>query len=210
MKDIFTRKAFASENFPQFSNAKQRITYSIFHIGKERNKKMKDNKIKKLTLAALFTALTCVSTMIIKIPTVGTGGYIHLGDTFVVLSGIFLGPLYGGLAAGIGSALADLLGGYFVYVPITFVVKAVIAIVVALVYHKLTKKLHLPIAKCVICGIFSTVLVAFGYFAFEYFIYGATAAASIPANLIQGLSGLIISTMLLPVLSKIHLNVYQS
>lgn len=171
---------------------------------------MTDNKIKKLTLSALFTALTCVATMIIKIPTLGTGGYIHLGDAFVVLSGIFLGPLYGGLAAGIGSALADLLGGYFIYVPITFIVKAVIAVVVALVYHKLTKKIHMPVAKCLICGIFSTLLVAFGYFAFEFFIYGAGAAASIPANLIQGLSGMIISSVLLPVLSKAHLNVYQS
>lgn len=170
---------------------------------------MKDNKIKRLTLAALFTALTCVATMIIKIPTIGTGGYIHLGDAFVVLSGIFLGPLYGGLSAGIGSALADLLSGYFIYTPITFVVKAVIAVVVALIYHKLTKKIHIPVVKCIICGIFSTVLVALGYFAFEFFIYGSAAAASIPANLIQGLSGLIISSVLLPVLSKIHLNVYQ-
>ncbi len=170
---------------------------------------MKDNKIKRLTLAALFTALTCVATMIIKIPTVGTGGYIHLGDAFVVLSGIFLGPLYGGLSAGIGSALADLLSGYFIYTPITFVVKAVIAVVVALIYHKLTKKIHIPVVKCIICGIFSTVLVALGYFAFEFFIYGSAAAASIPANLIQGLSGLIISSVLLPVLSKIYLNVYQ-
>lgn len=170
---------------------------------------MKDDRIKKLTLAALFTALTCVATIIIKIPTIGTGGYIHLGDAFVILSGIFLGPVYGGLAAGIGSALADLLSGYFIYTPITFVVKSVVAVAAALVYHKLTKKLSIPAVKCIICGIFSTALVAFGYFSFEFFIYGTAAAASIPANLIQGLSGLIISSVLLPALSKIHLNIYQ-
>ena len=53
----------------------------------------------KLVLTALFAALTCVATMIIRIPTPGTGGYIHPGDALVILSGIILGPLYGFLAA---------------------------------------------------------------------------------------------------------------
>lgn len=161
-------------------------------------------KNKKMTLCALFAALTCVATMIIKIPTPGTGGYVHLGDAFVVLSGIFLGPIHGGLAAGIGSALSDLLGGYFQYVPITFIVKAVIAIVVYFVYHKLTKPISSSVIRCIISGIFSTLLVALGYFAFEIFLYGSAAIASIPANLIQGLSGLVISSLLLPFLSKAY------
>lgn len=165
---------------------------------------MKQTNLKQLTLAALFAALTCVATMIIKIPTPGTGGYIHLGDAFVVLSGIFLGPVYGGLAAGIGSALSDLLGGYFQYVPITFFVKGVIAVVVYFVYHKLTKAISSPVIKCIISGIFSTVLVAVLYFAFEIFMYGPGAAASIPANLIQGASGLVISSLLLPILLRAH------
>ena len=161
------------------------------------------NNVKQLTITALFAALTCVATMIIKIPTPGTGGYVHLGDAFVVLSGIFLGPVYGGLAAGIGSALSDLLGGYFQYVPITFFVKGVIAVVVYFVYHKLTKAIKVPVIKCAISGIFSTILVALLYFVFEVFMYGPGAAASIPANLIQGLSGLIISSILLPVLNPV-------
>ena len=54
---------------------------------------MSNTKVRKLTTTALFMALTCVATSIIKIPTVGTGGYVHPGDAFVVLSGILLGPL---------------------------------------------------------------------------------------------------------------------
>ena len=38
-------------------------------------------------LASLMAALTCVGTMIIKIPT-PTNGYIHPGDGFVLLSGL--------------------------------------------------------------------------------------------------------------------------
>ena len=164
---------------------------------------MTHTNTKKLTLTALFMALTCVATSIIKIPTVGTGGYIHPGDAFVILSGILLGPLYGALAGGIGSALADLFGGYMVYVPITLVVKAVIAAGVGFIYHHLAVKMNSILVKCILCGVFATITVALGYLVFEYLLYGAAALASVPANLIQGVSGLIISTLLLPFMKKI-------
>lgn len=161
------------------------------------------DKTKQLVYGALFAALTCVATMSIHIPTPGTGGYIHPGDALVVLSGIILGPIYGGLAAAIGSAMADLIGGYFVYVPITFCVKFIIAAVVAIVFRKTTAFGIPQIPACMICGVFSTLLVAGGYCFFEYFLYGAGAFASVPSNLIQGISGLIFATILLPVVSKV-------
>ena len=86
------------------------------------------DRVKLTITAALFAALTCIGTMILKIPT-PTLGYIHPGDGFVLLSGLLLGPLWGGLAAGIGSGLSDLIGGYFIYVPATFIIKALTAIV---------------------------------------------------------------------------------
>ena len=52
-----------------------------------------NNNLKKLILAALFAALSCVATMSIRIPTPGTGGYIHPGDAIVILSGVILGPV---------------------------------------------------------------------------------------------------------------------
>ena len=130
----------------------------------------------KLVLTALFAALTCVATMIIRIPTPGTGGYIHPGDALVILSGIILGPLYGFLAAGLLTALAC------------------------------QRLQHLPKGRTasVICGgVIDIVLVACGYFCFEYFFYGLAAAASIPANIIQGTSGLVIALILSPALSKL-------
>ena len=51
-----------------------------------------NNNLKKLILAALFAALSCVATMSIRIPTPGTSGYIHPGDAIVILSGVILGP----------------------------------------------------------------------------------------------------------------------
>src|SRR5574344_426268 len=116
-------------------------------------------KTQKIVMAALFAALTCVATFSIRIPIVATNGYIHPGDAIVVLTGLLLGPVYGFMAAGIGSALADALGGYWLYVPVTFFVKGIIATVVYFVYTKLLKGVKSYIIKMVITCIFSTTIV---------------------------------------------------
>ena len=103
---------------------------------------------KKLILAALFAALSCVATMSIRIPTPGTGGYIHPGDAIVILCGVILGPMWGFLAAGIGSCMSDLLGGYLMYVPITFVIKGLVAFSSAFAYQKLGKNREIPLSRC--------------------------------------------------------------
>ncbi len=168
-----------------------------------------NNNLKKLILAALFAALACVATMSIRIPTPGTGGYIHPGDAIVILSGIILGPVWGFLAGGIGSALSDLIGGYFVYVPITFVIKGLVALASGLLYQKIGKTQKSRYTAVILGGVADIILVAGGYFVCEYFIYGAGAAASIPANIIQGIGGLVISCILYPILISIP-NVRQT
>ena len=162
-----------------------------------------NNNLKKLILAALFAALSCVATMSIRIPTPGTSGYIHPGDAIVILSGVILGPIWGFLAGGIGSAMSDLIGGYFVYVPITFVIKGLVALAAGLLYQKVGKNQKSRYTAVVLGGIADIILVAGGYFVCEYFIYGAGAAASIPANIIQGVGGLVISCILYPILMSV-------
>ncbi|MGN0373341.1 MAG: ECF transporter S component [Enterocloster sp.] len=158
---------------------------------------------KKLVIAALFAALSCVATMSIRIPTPGTGGYIHPGDAVVVLCGVFLDPVTAFLAAGLGSCMADLLGGYFIYVPITFMIKGLVALFGSYLYRSfLSGGKNLTIAV-VGCGVIDIILVAGGYCLCEIFLYGPGAAvASVPANIIQGVSGLVISSLLYPLLSR--------
>ena len=52
-------------------------------------------------------------------------------------------------------------------------------------------------------GIIDIVFVTGGYFLCEAMMYGMSAAASIPANFIQGVSGLAIAVVLYPVLIAI-------
>lgn len=159
---------------------------------------------KKMVIAALFAALACVATMAIRIPTPGTGGYIHPGDAVVILCGISLNPGAAFLAAGMGSAMADLLGGYFLYVPITFVIKGLVAFLAGHAFRRLSGHLKNRTAAVAVCGLIDVALVAGGYCFCESFIYGTAAAlASVPANLIQGASGLVISTALFPLLAAV-------
>lgn len=161
------------------------------------------NQLKKIVYTGLFTALCCIATMLLQIPTLGTGGYIHLGDAFVILSGVILGHKYGSLAAGIGSAFADIFSGYAYYAPTTFIVKFLVAFCASIIYKKLSEK-NVPQTLAMIpCGICATAIVVIGYFIHSYITEGLGAVASIPANTIQGLSGLVISTILLPILLAI-------
>ena len=100
---------------------------------------MNSKKIKTMTLAALLAAFACVATMLIQVPT-PTKGYVNLGDCIVNISAWLLGPVYGAAAAGIGSAMADVISGYIVYAPATLIIKGLMAAASFFVYRAVSKK----------------------------------------------------------------------
>ena len=162
---------------------------------------MKDNTTKKIVFAAPLAALACVATMIIKIPT-PLGGYIHAGDAVVVLAGFLLGPVWGALAAGLGSGLADLISGYVLYAPGTFVIKAVVALLAGWIIG--TKLIKNEFAKALVAGIIGGVVMVGGYMLYEavFMGFGIGAAANIPMNCIQGAFGAVAGAALYIALSK--------
>ena len=81
------------------------------------------NNTRELCIKAMLAALVCVATMAIQVPVPATSGYIHLGDSVILLAGIMFGPAAGLVAGGIGSALADILTGYSYWAPFTLVIK---------------------------------------------------------------------------------------
>ena len=149
---------------------------------------MKKTKIVKLIMAALFAALTCIFTMLpIGIPSL-TEGYIHFGDCFVLLSGWYLG-FYGVLAAGIGSMLTDILGGYLIYAPATLIIKMLVALVAFLFLKISNQNKTVNFALRLSGGIVAELLMAFGYYLYSATVMGygfIASAAEIPNNLVQG------------------------
>ena len=160
-----------------------------------------NNTMQRIVMAALLAALTCVATMIIKIPS-PLKGYLNLGDCVVLLAGWMLSPTYGFLAAGLGSALADTFSGYVTYVPATFVIKGLMALIAFYGFKLLHSKLG-NISSRIISGIVAEVVMVAGYFIFEGFLYGfGPSLVNIPTNVIQGIAGLIIGTILVKVFEK--------
>ncbi len=156
----------------------------------------------QLTVTAMFAALTLLATSVIRIQT-PTFGYIHLGDGIVLLAGIFLGPVPGGLAAGLGSALSDLLAGYAIWVPGTFVIKYLTAAAAgtvcrALILHRSKKQpaavsgsgsgiekknSPFPAAAVIQAGIAGEAVMILGYFLYNILIVAFTAGSFTTAGL---------------------------
>ena len=145
----------------------------------------KVNKVKLIAYCGLMAAIIAVATGFIKIPT--AIGYMHIGDGFIFLAAALLGP-YGAIAAGIGSGLADLLAGYYLYIPATFVIKAAMGLIAAY-----SLKQGQSVVRCVITFILAELVMVLGYFAFECILYGIEAAAAVViTNSIQGILGVVI------------------
>ena len=172
-------------------------------------------KLIKLVTAAMFAALICVATMMIKIPS-PTNGYKNLGDGFVLIAAWILGPVYGFAAGGIGSAFADLFLGYTHYIPGTFIIKGLTALAAALIAHAFIKKSEkLRIPGLVAGGIVGETIMVGGYYLYAAFFLGkgwALALDSVPGNIFQGAAGIVMSVVIATVfaqtklLKKVHYN----
>ena len=160
-----------------------------------------NSKTKKIVIAALMAALTCVATLVIKIPS-PLKGYINLGDCFVLVAGWMLSPAWGFLAAGLGSALADILSGYMIYGPATFLIKGLMSLVAFYGFKLLHNKFNNLFSK-IISGIAAETVMIVGYFIFAGILYGfGPAVVNIPANVVQGIAGILIGIILMKIFEK--------
>ncbi|MBP5728901.1 MAG: ECF transporter S component [Clostridia bacterium] len=90
--------------------------------------------ITRIVFTGVMAAIICVITTF-RIP-LGQSK-VHFANSMCLLSGLLLGPVWGGAAAGLGSAIYDvLLGGYsFFDALITFVSKFAMAWVTGILYQ---------------------------------------------------------------------------
>lgn len=167
----------------------------------------KKSVTEKLVMTALMMALVVVMTMLIRVPVVATDGYIHLGDSMIFFSVLLLGWKRGAVAAGVGSALADILASYAIYAPITLVVKGLMAVVMGLCIDYGIKKgftkgkmQAIEIVSMIVSGLFMVL----GYYIAEGFMQGnfITPLGAIPMNCLQFGIGVVLAKLLATVLGK--------
>jgi uncharacterized repeat protein (TIGR04002 family) len=133
-------------------------------------------RLRLIAAAAVFTAVTAVTTAFIKIPMMS--GFIHIGDTVIFLAAAMLPTPLAAAAAGIGAGAADLIAGYPIYIPATIIIKALMTL-------PFDSKGKIITKRNTFAGLIAAIIGIGGYFLFELFLYGRGAFLSIPGNLLQ-------------------------
>ncbi len=80
---------------------------------------MKHMNTRYIAIGGVMIALIAVITLLVRIPIPATVGYLNFSDVAVYFSGLAFGPIIGFVAGGVGTALADILGGYAIFAPVT-------------------------------------------------------------------------------------------
>ncbi len=153
----------------------------------------RQNAVVQISLMAIMSALVMVGTLIVRIPNM-MGGYFNVGDVMIFVTALTFGPFVGGVAGGLGSALADLIGFPLFALP-TLVIKGLEGLIAGLITDK--KRVF----RDVLAVIFAGVEMVTGYFLVELYLYGiAGAIGEILANIGQiavgGLIGIPIAIIL--------------
>lgn len=151
-------------------------------------------KTKEICLRGLMIALVTVSTMVLQIPVSATNGYIHLGDSMILLISVFFGWRYGMVAGGVGAALADLLSGYAHWAPFTLIIKGVMGLLVGKIAHYTPQEKHFFGLRNLTGSVVGIVWMIIGYYFGGAVLRKSftVALTSIPENMVQGGAGFVI------------------
>lgn len=146
----------------------------------------KTTNIRNLTISAIMVALTFVSTMFIQIrlPIMGNGGLIHLGNVPLFIAAFVFGPKIGFVAGAFGMALFDVVSGWVAWSPFTFVIVGAMGFVRGVIGEKSKAK---PMVKYTAAVVVACIIKIVGYYFAEVILYGNYIAplGSIPGNIIQ-------------------------
>ena len=162
----------------------------------------------KVATLAVSIALVTVFTSVVKIPT-PTGGYLNCSDIAICFIAYTMGPVTAFVAGGVGAALADIIGGWFAYAPITFVCHGLEGLLMALIISSFEKKEDSPVSLWlgrVLAAIVCMICVAGGYYLLEgIFMQGfAAAITEVPGNLAQSGVGVVVGFLISEAVRKAY------
>ncbi len=159
---------------------------------------------RSIAAMAIMGALTTVVTMF-ALPFAPTGGFFNLGDAIVMTTAIVFGPIIGGVAGGLGSALADLFLGYSAVAPFTVIIKGLEGFIIGTIAGGPGKP---SLIKLAIAWLVGGVVIVGGYWFAEAFIMGLgvpAANAEIIINIPQAIGSIIGIPIALGVKSRLRI-----
>ncbi|MGI6512037.1 MAG: ECF transporter S component [Catenisphaera adipataccumulans] len=151
---------------------------------------------RKITLTALGIALVAAATLVIRIPN-SVNGYVNVGDTMIFVFAAIVDPFAAFLIGGIGSAMADVIGGYSYYAIFTLLVKGIEGLLACVLFQKLKKAW----AAYIIAGGWMIV----GYFFADWMVNQSAAMAlvAVPGNFVQAAASIILGCLLTPLFIRL-------
>lgn len=182
---------------------------------------MEKNKISTadIVLTGLFATLTFVGTMIrIPMPAAVGAPFIHLGNSVLLLAVLTLGFRKGALAGGLGFAIFDVMNGFAPEAPYFIIESFVVGGVATLVFMAFNKKDD-QIYKIILVAISAVVtklIMTFFKSTAIAMLAGASlkpaaiaAFLSLPASVVNGISTIVIVTIVYYPVKKIVTNFYK-
>ncbi|HHW01804.1 MAG TPA: ECF transporter S component [Thermoanaerobacterales bacterium] len=147
-----------------------------------------NEQIKKLAFLGLFMGLLVIATSVLRFPVPSFNLYFNLGESVIYLVALIYGGPTGALIGGVGSALSDLIAGYPVWAPITFIIKGLEGFIVG----SLTSK-----ANPYIAVILGALWMMAGYAISAGILYGIGAVpVELAGDFIQVSTGAVIALFL--------------
>lgn len=146
--------------------------------------------------AGIMAALVAVATFLVQVPIPATKGYLNFGDIAIFVSALTFGPIVGGFAGGVGSAISDIASGYAYFSPFTLIIKGVEGLIAGLIANRLSGK------RDIIAIVIGGAEMVIGYFLAEFFGLSESWAAlgEVPFNILQvtvgGIVGIAIALLL--------------
>ena len=161
----------------------------------------------KIALIAILTAITVVFTLIVRVPT-PIKGYISLCDVIITFSAYLFGPYTAMIAGGLGTGLADIIGGYAQWAPFSFIIHGLQGLLIGLIAKKGAASGHSidsSIVRMIIGGIVGMGVMAGGYYLVGGMFYGfEPALVEIPLNLMQSGVGVVLGIAVSKSVSKAY------
>ena len=139
----------------------------------------------RMALLAIMIAVTTVFTVIPKIPIPGTEGYLNLSDVAITFAAAAFGPIVGLVAGGVGTALADLMGGYGQWAGISLLAHGLEGFLIGLLARQGGRW------SAVLGWALGALCMVSAYYVGEALVFTGwkPAVVGVPFNLLQGLVG---------------------
>ena len=114
----------------------------------------------------------------------GNGGLIHLGNVPLFIAAFAYGRKTGAIAGAFGMALFDLISGWTIWAPFTFVIVGAMGFVAGLISEKMPGKRVLVYTLAIAAALLIKVV---GYYFAEVILYAnwVQPFGSIPGNVMQ-------------------------